>query len=428
LPELVERFVAAGSWAADLDDRADVRSGVVELEELREREYFARLEANVLRRQVYALPDPAGAGPLIDELHRLEVELSRLARERAEAETATLDATPDAEELRGAYSTGLDVAVDTHLAEVPTGIYHLLDPAEQPLVSCRVRNADVDIRRLRISSFIEGYSARAVETVELDSQEERVVHQLPTLFPDRLEAVTEVIGATLNVLVEDLDGKVEVHRTRTVRLLARTTAPLAVPDPATGLWTDLSRYLGAFVTPHAPAVLAFLRTVADHHPEHALVGYQDGPAAVEAQVRAVFAALADAGTRYVNSVLAFSSQDGPTTQRVRLPRESLADRQANCVDGTVLMASLLEAVSLSPAIVVVPGHVLLAWETWNRSDDWRYLETTLVGSGTFEEACAAGDQLAAGYRQAAQDSDDPFHFRRWPLRRLRTAHGIIPME
>ena len=46
-----------------------------------------------------------------------------------------------------------------------------------------------------------------------------------------------------------------------------------------------------------------------------------------------------------------------------LPRESLADKEANCINGTVLFASLLEGISMSPAIVLVPGHAFLAWET-----------------------------------------------------------------
>src|SRR5262249_29128158 len=150
-------------------------------------------------------------------------------------------------------------------------------------------------------------------------------------------------------------------------------------DPATHGWADLSRYLGAFVTPNTPSVIAFLRQVADHHPDQRLVGYQGDAAAVEPQVKAVFEALRKAGITYINSVIAFSPDDGTATQRVRLPRQSLADREANCIDGTVLFASLLEAASLNPAIIVVPGHAFLGWESWRRSDVWHYLETTLIG-------------------------------------------------
>ena len=38
------------------------------------------------------------------------------------------------------------------------------------------------------------------------------------------------------MMLEDMAGKVELHQTEPLLLLARTTAPLAVPDPASGKW------------------------------------------------------------------------------------------------------------------------------------------------------------------------------------------------
>ena len=63
------------------------------------------------------------------------------------------------------------------------------------------------------------------------------------------------------------------------------------------------------------------------------------------------------------SVLAFNPDHGTANQWVRLPRETLADHTANCLDGAVLFANLLEAVSLSPALVIVPSHAFVGWQT-----------------------------------------------------------------
>ena len=82
----------------------------------------------------------------------------------------------------------------------------------------------------------------------------------------------------------------------------------------------------------------------------------------------------------------FGAGPGQVTQRTRLPRESLRHKSANCIDGTVLMASLLEAASLQPAIVLVPGHAFVGWETWEGTDEWDYLETTMIASHDFEAA------------------------------------------
>ena len=121
-------------------------------------------------------------------------------------------------------------------------------------------------------------------------------------------------------------------------------------------------------------------------------------------------------------------EEGTASQRIRLPRESLRDRMANCIDGTVLVASLLEAMSLNPAIVLVPGHAFVSWETWPDSGEWRYLETTMISSHDYDAARRRGDQLTEAYEQQSQQAQDPSLFRRWSLRDLRALHRITPME
>jgi len=409
--------------------------------DLRQEEYLQRVRVSALRREVFGQSDPSASAELLDTLQAAETELSRLEEAAWAGRDTDPDGAPDdgmprgdhmvtrqgVAEVRGVGTTGLDARTSLHMAQVPTSIYHLFTRETNPLVSCTIRNVAGRVRRLRIVSFLEGYSARAVDTVEFVGKV--TVTQLPTLFPDRLREVTELTSATLNVLVEDLDnGKVELHSTQSVPLLARTTAPLTVRDPSTGRWNDMTRVLGAFVTPNAPAVMSFLREVADHHPKHILTGYQVSEEDVQAQVEAIFAALKARDIIYVNSVIAFSPEEGTATQRVRLPRESLADREANCIDGTVLVASVLEALSLNPAIVVIPGHALVGWETWSGSNRWRYLETTMIGSHTFAEACAAAEEMARRYQWIDEETGIEPRFRRWELRRLRTKEGLTPME
>jgi hypothetical protein len=406
---------------------------MTELATLREREYRQRLEVTRLRRQLY--DDQAAPPPeLMDKLRVAETKLAEVAGDHAQAVKddpaagVIVDNRTD-NGLLGPETTGLEVQLTLGMDYVPTAILHLLTAEALPMVSCQVRNAQNDTRRLRITSFLDGYSATAVDTIELEAQKTHVFQQLPVMHPAATRTVEELTRATLNVLVEDLDragSPVELHRSVPVWLLARTSAPLALQDPTTGQWHDTSPFFGAFVTPNSPPVMRFLRKAAAHHPEHVLVGYQGDPSAVEPQVQAMFEALkAEGKLTYVNSVLTSTPEQGFPDQRVRLPRESLSEQQANCIDGTVLYASLLEGASLSPAIVVVPGHAFLAWETWDGSNEWRYLETTMTGSHSFAEACAAADTTAQHYLQQGEGIQG---LRLWPLRELRSKWRITPME
>lgn len=412
-----------------------------ELGRVRQEEYRQRRRVNALRRQVYQQPDPAASQSLLQALAEAEATLAALEQQRIALEStagggvvASLDKKTKPSGVLGAETTGLEATVYLRMAQAPTAIYHLFDPDETPLVSCTVRNVGQQgkTRRLRFSSFIDGYSATAVNTVEIRPDQEHTFNQLPTLYAGAVAEINEITRATLNVLVEDLDaasGAVELHTTYPLWLLARTTAPLAVRDPKTGAWNDLTHYFGAFVTPNAPALMRFLRSAAERHPDKMLAGYQGDPAGVEPQVRAVYDALkSDAGITYVNSLIAFSPEEGAASQRVRLPRESLEHREANCIDGTVLFASLLEGISLNPAIVLVPGHAFVAWEGWQDNGEWRYLETTMIGSHSFDEAVASAQATAMQYEQLASQQNNPMAFRRWPLSTLRTSYAITPME
>lgn len=425
-------------------------------DDLRKQEYQLRQEVNRLRREVYEQP---GAGAPTVELGKAEMELHQAEIKRATAQSAEKGGsqgslvvnTRKTTGLAGPLTTGLEAEVNLKMAQVPTSICHLFDPAENPLVTCSIKNLSNDpeqkIRRVRVTSYIEGYSARAVDTAEIEKGRPAwEFNQMPTLFPERTKRVTELTRATLNVLIEDLDGRIELQKTKPIWLLARTTAPLAIQDPTTGRWKDMTRYFGAFVTPNAPDLMRFLKVAAGHQANHKLVGYQGPKEGVTPQVEALFNALKqEIKLNYVNSTVAFSPEEGSSNQRVRLPRESLETKQANCIDGTVLFASLLEAISLNPAIVIVPGHSFVGWETWDKDGDWQYLETTMIGGAhTFQQARDWAQNLVVFYKtlkeeiekeekEAAQGDEKEGSkaeekFRLWPLKELRAVHRIMPME
>ena len=140
-----------------------------------------------------------------------------------------------------------------------------------------------------------------------------------------------------------------------------------------------------------------VRHAADLVPDRQIWGYQRDPDSVTQQVDALYQSLKEAGITYINSVIDFGAGPGQVTQRTRLPRESLRRRSANCIDGSVLFASLLEGSSLNAALVLVPGHAFVGWEVWDSSDDWKFLETTTIGSHDFQAACISGERQ---YEQA----------------------------
>jgi hypothetical protein len=380
----------------------------------------------LLRRQVFG-GSTEQVGPLLATLAEQEAALAQAEKQGARARGALFTTEVQSPNL-GPETTGLEAQCRLRMAQVPTAIAHLLDANANPLITCTVRNTADKTRRVRVTSFVQGYSADAIDSFEIKSGKDHSFDQLPTFFPDALREIDELTRATLHIKVDDLDGEIEVHRTRPIWLLPQTTAPLAVKDPDKDTWSDLTRYLGAFVTPNAPAIQGLLHAAVELVPDRQFVSYQAGGAGVAPQVKALFEALKQTGIRYVNSVLAFSPDEGLSSQRVRLPRQTLESKNANCLDGTVLFASLLEAITLRPAIVLVPGHAFVAWQTDPADDQsWIYLETTVIGSMPFDEAVSVGAARAKAFQDIVTP-EAPHLFRRWALQDLRTKHDVLPME
>jgi len=392
--------------------------------QLAERQLRRRLET--LRQQAYALPEGDTASPVNRQLLEAEQELQRLEEEHERLEKdpnqgVLMQAEPQqGPRFMGAKTTGTKVTVLLRQSHIPAGSVHLMDPEKTPLVSFDICYLGEEYTRVRVTSFVEDYSAKTITTVELDAEKptpEKPINHLPTFFPERLRPLTEMTRATLHILIDDLDKTVEQENTFPIWLLPRTSAYLWTKDPTTNARIDLTHYLAAWVTPNAPKVMQLLRRSADLHPDGQIVGYQVGPQGIETQVKAIFEALKEQGIHYINSTLCFGAGRGEMMQRIRLPSESLDNRSANCIDGTVLMASVLEAATLNPGIVLVPGHAFLAWERAEDSGDWDYLETTMIGSRSFEEAHKAG-QLQVAHRTPNLLS----------LPELRTKYGVTPME
>ena len=114
-------------------------------------------------------------------------------------------------------------------------------------------------------------------------------------------------------------------------------------------------------------------------------GYQLGAKGVGRQVNAIWTALQKRGIRY--SSIASSTVSGDNRfQHVRFVDETITSSQANCVDGSVVFASILRKIGLNVSIILVPGHAYVAVRD-EKDEKFLYaIETTMLASGTLAAA------------------------------------------
>lgn len=322
--------------------------------------------------------------------------------------------------------SGIDVTISLRLDPLHSSILHLLKMESQPLISLDIANHKRRSIVLRISVEIERYSERSVDTVTVLGNETKTTGYFPTVIPDRIASINELMAGSLRVTVSELPSEnLILDRTLVVHLLAVNSAPLAALDPTTQKYVDQSRYLGTFVTPHDIELDALLYEASRYLDRpYRLAGYRS---AVMPQIQALYDALAARGTQYVDSTLDFNpAMAVQATQRIRLPRHVLTTKLANCIDGTLLLASLLERIGIESAIVIIPKHAMLAWVPEPGSDEWVCVETTLIGVNTFDKAVEIGSRRAQAYKDRYLTTGDAAYFRLWPVRDLR-ADGIYPL-
>lgn len=128
-------------------------------------------------------------------------------------------------------------------------------------------------------------------------------------------------------------------------------------------WTGssiLPQTLTSFVTPNHPAISALILQTAEilkrNTGSSSLTEYQSGnPNEVRNQVAAAFAAIHKQGIVY-RAMPASYEEIG---QRVTLPDQVLVSKLGNCIELTLLMATLLEAIGINTVIVLQKGHAYL---------------------------------------------------------------------
>jgi len=291
------------------------------------------------------------------------------------------------------------VSTTAYPDRIPSGVYHIFPKLDVSLIDFEVTNNGADVVEVAVSSEINGYTDEAINREQIAPGETTTIEQTPLFKPGVLDTLTETRSANLHYKVTYLEnGKETTHDEQTilVDLYAKDTMVWGVVEE--GEYIDLSFFITAWVTPHVREVDELIRLAAEYHPQGTMKGYQgaetqDEQAEVSAeQVKAIYNALQNEyQITYVHSSISYSAESD-NSQRIKLPEDAMNLASANCIDGTVLFASAIENIGMDPYIILIPGHAFVAWDIWEGSDTIDCLETTMVGSYTFEAANEYGLQ------------------------------------
>jgi hypothetical protein len=225
----------------------------------------------------------------------------------------------------------------------------------------------------------------------------------PTIAWDypALAAIRQPRPATIEFELH-VDGQSLGTRTERVRVRSVNDALYYIDEPGADHDLDFNWLFAAYVNEDHPAVDAILKEALDSGVVDAFSGYQShDPDEVLKQVFAIWHVLQQRGIRYSSITRTANEHDQVLSQHVRFIDESLAMTQANCVDGSVLMASVLRKIDIAPTLVLVPGHMFLGFALDAHGAEMAYLETTMLGDVKVQR----GKRVIEVKQNARVDSD-----------------------
>jgi len=250
--------------------------------------------------------------------------------------------------------------------------------------------------KLVIDAVVEGYTSVQSQTVYVKPNDTLFVPLDPQiLFAswDKLEAEAK---APLQIQVKVLHNDKEV-------LLYSTSKPIHVLPagimPRAYLRKDGDQTINNYswvqwIQPQSDSVTSIVESARLLHAQKQLVGYQDpGKTGLYAeitrdQVKAVYDALQARGIGYVSA-----ATSDPFGQVVLYPNQTLRRKMANCIDGAILFASVLERIGINVDLVIIPGHAFIGYRTWKDAETYEFVETTMAwNGGTFTQANQSGNK------------------------------------
>ncbi|MCW8934874.1 MAG: tetratricopeptide repeat protein [Gammaproteobacteria bacterium] len=277
--------------------------------------------------------------------------------------------------------------------------------ASKPVGKIRIQNkSGTDYGDLKISFSIKGYmDFPTTKNIEKLAANETQEIDLLASFNNRILEIDEDTGVQVEVALNFFrDGREDA---------IKLTQPITIYGKNAILWSN-SNMVGSFVTPKDDTLRDFVRqSINENKPE-------PGPLSDNiVTAMTLFDVYSAHGIRYVvdpNSP--YSKVDNKRVDYVQFSRETLKIKSGDCDDLSVLMSAGLENLGVKTAILDVPGHLLMMFDSGFPVSDkdrislqdnlmvehegniWIPVEATMIGT-SFSEAWTEGARKYFKFKQ-----------------------------
>lgn len=157
-------------------------------------------------------------------------------------------------------------------------------------------------------------------------------------------------------------------------------------------YIDYRWLFAAYVNEEHPYLDVILEEILQQGIIDRFTGYQVNEQHVNEQVFAIWYYLQSKGIHYSSITNTSKPSKKVNTQYIRFFDEVYKNKQANCIDACVFMASILKKIGLHPVIFIEPAHAYLGYYKDKKGKKMALLETTLAGYVNLSKINENGDR------------------------------------
>ena len=348
------------------------------------------MKKNMYKRAADTFEKIPAAHPVYEEaqsaLHYCE---SEIASQQLAALPASLSV------VSGKYPASIKL-----MRHIPTSIYNILPGLNCMPCLVSIKNNTAETTEFLVKYRFDFQKEECILRLELNPGDEKTAAfypPVPTFFGANI-ATQDVHAVHISIYAAGSSGKIS-------KIIDDFSEPVIFhPNDQFFLWIknaagekiQLIDTLAAWVVPNDPALAGVVSKASDRgdaaSPKIKLVGGQDTRIFLQAaeqidndylkQIEMIYTTLIkDYHVNYLNQPILDIRGGIFASQRIKYPGQTLVNK-GNCIELSVLFASILESIGINPIIVLLPrdGHCVVGWEIPGHDRKmYRLLETNHFG-------------------------------------------------
>lgn len=311
------------------------------------------------------------------------------------------------------------VSVRTWSDVIPTGMYYSATSSDEyriPLAEYYIINNTTRTQKIELSTQILGFTEEKRDVLTVSEKSAFRITHSPRMLPENLTKIKNGAFSKITTVAlskEDQTCSPLLDEKHETALLPCNIMIWQVINQFNGVIEDHSKYIAAWVTPNLREIKQLIKDAAIQE-DIKFVGYfasneEEKEEIVLKQIKALFNTMQSRyQIKYRDEIVNYGTKKAFLFQQINLPIEIIKSHSGNCIELTLLFASVLETIGIHPIIALMPGHAFIGWETWKDSSKFQFLETTAIENRKFEDAVSIGQGHMS--KRKSVSSKDPTKF------------------